>query len=170
MLSLIIGGAGSGKSAFAEALCEKLEGERLYIATMHTEGAESLARIERHRRQRAGLGFETLECPLALDKAAIPAGANALLEDLSNLLANEMFSPGGGGAEAVRRGLCRALSSCQNLTVVTNEVFSGGADYGAGTLAFLRELAALNRELAARADVVAEIVCGLPNVLKGELP
>lgn len=170
MLSLIIGGAGSGKSAFAEALCQRLSGERLYIATMRTEGAESLARIERHRRQRAGFGFETLECPLALDKAAIPAGANALLEDLSNLLANEMFSPGGGGAEAVRRGLSRALSHCQNLTVVTNEVFSGGADYGAGTLAFLRELAALNRELAARADLVAEIVCGLPNVLKGELP
>ena len=170
MLSLIIGGAGSGKSAFAETLCEKLEGERLYIATMRPEGAESLARIERHRRQRAGLGFETLECPLSLDRAAIPAGANALLEDLSNLLANEMFSPGGGGAEAVRRGLCQAIARCQNLTVVTNEVFSGGADYGAGTLAFLRELAALNRELAARADVVAEVVSGLPNVLKGELP
>lgn len=170
MLSLIIGGAGSGKSAFAEALCQRLSGQRLYIATMRPEGAESLERISRHRRQRAGLGFETLESPLALDRAAIPAGANALLEDLSNLLANEMFSPGGGGAEAVRRGLCQALSRCENLSVVTNEVFSGGADYGAATLAFLRELASLNRELAARADLVVEVVCGLPNVLKGELP
>lgn len=170
MLSLIIGGAGSGKSAFAEALCVSLGGTRLYIATMKPGGGESVARIEKHRRQRAGLGFETLECSLALENAEIPEGANALLEDLSNLLTNEMFSTDGGGAEAVRRGLDRVCGRCENLTVVTNEVFSDGADYDAGTLAFLRELAALNRELAARAGLVVEVVCGLPNVLKGDLP
>ena len=97
-------------------------------------------------------------------------GANALLEDLSNLLANEPFSPEGGAADAVRRGLQKACERCANLTVVTNEVFSGGADYGKGTLQFLQELAALNRELAAEADLVAEAFCGLPNVLKGALP
>ena len=170
MLSLIIGGAGSGKSAFAEALCQRLSGQRLYIATMRPEGAESLERISRHRRQRAGLGFETLECPLSLDKAAIPAGANALLEDLSNLLANEMFSPAGGGVDAVRRGLEHLTAWCGNLTVVTNEVFSGGAEYEGDTLSYIKELAALNRETAARADLAVELVCGLPNVLKGELP
>ena len=170
MLSLIIGGAGSGKSALAEALCCRLEGPRLYIATMQAADGESMKRIEKHRRQREGLGFDTLECPHGLDRAEIPQGANALLEDLSNLLANELFSPEGGGADAVRRGLQKACERCANLTVVTNEVFSGGADYGKGTLQFLQELAALNRELAAEADLVAEAFCGLPNVLKGALP
>ncbi len=170
MLSLIIGGAGSGKSALAESLCCSLEGPRLYIATMPAADGESLKRIEKHRRQRSGMGFETLECPLGLDRAEIPDGANALLEDLSNLLANELFSPEGGGAEAVRRGLQNAGEHCANLTVVTNEVFSDGTDYGDGTMEFLRELAALNRELAVKADLVAEAVCGLPNVLKGALP
>ena len=170
MLSLIIGGAGSGKSALAEALCCRLEGPRLYIATMQAADGESMKRIEKHRRQREGLGFDTLECPHNLDRAEIPQGANALLEDLSNLLANELFSPEGGGADAVRRGLQKACERCANLTVVTNEVFSGGTDYGEGTLQFLQELAALNRELAAEADLVAEAVCGLPNVLKGALP
>ena len=170
MLSLIIGGAGSGKSALAEALCCRLEGPRLYIATMQAADGESMKRIEKHRSQREGLRFDTLECPHSLDRAEIPQGANALLEDLSNLLANELFSPEGGGADAVRRGLQKACERCANLTVVTNEVFSGGADYGKGTLQFLQELAALNRELAAKADLVAEAVCGLPNVLKGALP
>lgn len=170
MLSLIIGGAGSGKSAFAESLCCALDGPRLYLATMRASDAESLARIGKHRRQRGGMDFETLECPLGLEGEAIPYGANALLEDLSNLLANELFSPAGGGTEAVRRGLEHACARCENLTVVTNEVFSDGAHYDGGTLLFLRELAALNRELAARADLVVEAVCGLPNVLKGELP
>ena len=170
MLSLIIGGAGSGKSALAEALCCRLEGPRLYIATMQAADGESMKRIEKHRRQREGLRFDTLECPYSLDRAEIPQGANALLEDLSNLLANELFSREGGGTDAVRRGLQKACERCANLTVVTNEVFSGGTDYGKGTLQFLQELAALNRELAAEADLVAEAVCGLPNVLKGALP
>ena len=170
MLTLIIGGSGSGKSAFAEALVQKLPEERIYLATMSASDRESLRRIARHRRQRETLGFVTLEQPLRLWEAAVPARANVLLEDLSNLLANEMFSPAGGGVDAVRRGLEHLTAWCGNLTVVTNEVFSGGAEYEGDTLSYIKELAALNRETAARADLAVELVCGLPNVLKGELP
>ena len=170
MLTVIIGGSGSGKSACAEALVRKLTGDRIYLATMAAADGESLCRIARHRKQRENLGFATVEQPLRLFDAAIPAGANVLLEDLSNLLANEMFSPGGGGVDAVRRGLDPLIAACGNLTVVTNEVFSGGTEYAGETLAYMGNLAALNRELAARADLVVEVVCGLPNVLKGELP
>ena len=170
MLSLIIGGAGSGKSAFAEALCCRLYGPRLYIATMLASDGESLERIEMHRRQRSDLYFETLECPVDLEWAVIPEGSNVLLEDLSNLLANELFLPDGGGSDAVRRGLRKADACCGNLTVVTNEIFSDGGTYEHGTRIYLQELAQLNRELALRADLVVEVVCGLPNVLKGVLP
>ena len=170
MLILIIGGSGSGKSAFAEALVQKLPGERIYLATMSASDPESLRRIARHRKQRETLGFATLEQPLRLWEAAVPAGTNVLLEDLSNLLANEMFSPAGGGVDAVRRGLEHLTASCGNLTVVTNEIFSGGAEYEGDTLSYMKNLAVLNRELAARADLAVEVVCGLPNVLKGELP
>ena len=72
--------------------------------------------------------------------------------------------------EAVRRGLALLAARCRHLTVVTNEVFSGGDEYEADTLAYLRDLAALNRELARRADLVIEMVCGVPHMLKGELP
>lgn len=170
MLTLVIGGAGSGKSAFAEALVCRRNGKKLYLATMLPHGAEAMTRIEKHRAQRAGRGFETLERGLDLEHAAIPAGADILLEDLSNLLANEIFDPAGGGVDAVRRGIEHLISESDNLTVVTNEIFSDGADYDAESLRYMRLLAELNREIAARADLAVELVCGLPNVLKGELP
>jgi len=170
MLTLVIGGAGSGKSAFAEALVCRRNGKKLYLATMLPHGAEALTRIEKHRAQRAGRGFETLERGLDMEHAAIPAGADILLEDLSNLLANEIFDPAGGGVDAARRGIEHLISESDNLTVVTNEIFSDGADYDAESLRYMRLLAELNREIAARADLAVELVCGLPNVLKGELP
>ena len=170
MLTIIIGGSGSGKSAFAESLAAKLTGTGVYLATMAARDPESLERIARHRRQRRGLGFETLERPLDLEGAVLPADANVLLEDLSNLLANEMFAPEGGGVDAVRRGLLSLMERCRNLTVVSNEIFSGGAEYEGETLAYIQNLALLNRFVAERADLAVEIVCGLANVLKGELP
>ena len=170
MLTLIIGGAGSGKSAFAEALVCRLPGKRLYLATMLPHGAESRARIEKHRAQRSCRGFETLERGLDLQHADVPDGANVLLEDLSNLLANELYVPAGGGTDGARKGLKHLIENAENLTIVTNEVFTGGADYDEECLRYMRELAGLNRALAARAGLVVEVVCGLPNILKGELP
>ncbi len=170
MLTMIIGGAGSGKSAFAEALVQTLPGKRIYLATMSATDTESRERIQRHRLQREGHRFETLECFCNLAEAKIPEGANVLLEDLSNLLANELFSPDGRGPEAVWYGLKQLIKHCGRLTVVTNEVFSGGCDYEETSLDYMRHLAALNRLLAEEADLVVEVVCGLPNVLKGRLP
>ena len=109
---------------------------------------------------------ETVELLLS----AMLCGGHVLLEDLPNLLANEMYSPGGGGADAVRKGLEVLAGRCGSLTVVTNEVFSGGSDYDAESLHYMKQLAKLNRALAEQAGMVAELVCGLPNVLKGELP
>lgn len=170
MLTIIIGGSDSGKSAFAERLAADLPGTRIYLATMAAGDPESLERIARHRQQRRGLGFETLERPLDLEGAELPADANVLLEDLSNLLANEMFSPEGGGMDAVRRGLDALIRRCRNLTVVSNEIFSGGTEYEGETLAYIQNLALLNRFVAERAALAVEVICGLPNVLKGELP
>ena len=175
MLSVIIGGAGSGKSAFAEDLVCRIPGQRLYIATMTAKDAESLRRIAKHREARAGREFQTLERGFNLAGVVecgdgIPKRANVLLEDLSNLLANEMFHPVGGGPDAVRRGLRALMVRCENLTLVTNEIFSDGGRYDEATERYLRNLALLNREFAREADLVTEVVCGLPNVLKGKLP
>ena len=170
MFVLIIGGSASGKSALAERWAVSLPRPRIYLAAMQVLDEESRLRVQRHRAMRAGKGFETVEAPVALWNADIPSASTVLLEDLSNLLANELFSPEGGGSEAALRGVEAVRARCENLILVTNEVFSGGADYEGETADYLAELAWLNRTLAAEADTVAEVVCGLPNVLKGALP
>ena len=112
MLILVSGGSASGKSEFAEGLVTASGLEtRAYLATMQVWDAESERRVERHRRMRAGKGFATVECPVNLAGAVLPAGCAALLEDLSNLTANEFFGPQGreGAFGRVLSGVCKAL-------------------------------------------------------------
>ena len=94
------------------------------------------------------------------EKKSIGKTAAALIPDDAVIIIDS-------GSTTVR--IAEFLSD-KNLTVVTNEVFSGGADYDAESLRYMHALADLNRWLAMRADLAVEIVCGLPNVLKGELP
>ena len=144
MLTLVLGGAASGKSAYAESLVLKTGLPRYYLATMQVWDAECAARVEKHRKMRAQKQFETLECPLHLDRLALPDRGTVLLEDLGNLVANELYSPGGAGkhtAEAVLAGLERLAAGCDHLIVVSNEVFSGGADYAGDTDQYLLALA-----------------------------
>ena len=107
-----------------------------------------------------------MECYRNLPALILPPGGNVLLECLSNLTANERYGPEAGDVARVLAGIEHLLETCTHLTVVTNEVFSGGAAYAGDTLAYLKDLAWLNRVLAQRADRVVELVCGLPNVLK----
>ena len=167
MFSLIIGGAASGKSEEAERLSVSLPGERIYLATMPPWDEECRERIVRHQRRRAALGFRTIEKYTGLEDLAIGRKANVLLECLGNLLANELYSPEGGGTKAVLSGVGHIRRSALHLTIVTNEVFSGGADYGEDTIRYMKALAKINRLLAQEADLVCEMVCGRRNVLKG---
>ena len=168
MFSLIIGGSASGKSEEAERLAAGLPGEPVYLATMPPWDEECRERIVRHQRRREKLGFRTIEKYTGLKDLVLPQGANVLLECLGNLLANEMYSPEGGGVRAVLAGVRHIRRCALNLTIVTNEVFSGGADYGEDTIRYMKALAEVNRMLAGEADFVCEVVCGIRNVLKGE--
>lgn len=173
MLIVITGGAGSGKSAHAERiLCARAAGRRLYLATMQPFGAEAAARIARHHALRAGKGFATIERYRDLPGLEIAAPYDGvLLEDLSNLLANELFSPDGCGAGAetsILAGIARLQRRCKTLLIVTNEIFSDGLPYPAETVRYAGALGRLNTALAAQADAVAESVCGILVPLKGE--
>ena len=172
MLTLVVGGAGSGKSAYAERMIERSDAsKRVYLATMEPFGCEAAGRIEKHRAMRADKGFITLERFTDLAGAAVPSDSAVLLEDLGNLCANELFSPGGAGdgaAEAILRGVDHLLARCRDLVIVSNEVFTGGTDYAGDTERYLSVLAYLNRKLAARADRVCEVSGGIPVYYKGE--
>ena len=81
MLTLVTGGSGSGKSAFAEDRVLSFgDAQRIYIATMHPFDEESHKRIERHQKMRAGKCFETVECYTGLKNVKLPAGCVVLLE------------------------------------------------------------------------------------------
>ena len=167
MIALVTGGSGCGKSTWAEGFVRALGRPLIYIATMRVVDEECAARVSRHRAQRAGLGFATLECPVDVGAAAVRPGGTALLECLPTLVANEMF---GGEAARVLPGVLRLAEAYNNLVVVTNDVFSDGLSYEADTLSYMRFLAALNREMARRADLVAEVVFSIPVLLKGAYP
>lgn len=170
MLTLVVGGAASGKSEYAERLVLQTALPRYYLATMQVWDAECAARVEKHRRMRAEKQFETLECPLHLGTVHLPARGTALLEDLGNLTANELYDPAGAGkaaASAILDGLDKLAAQCEHLVVVSNEVFSGGANYAGDTDRYLKALAQVNNALAARADAVVRVVCGIPVYYKG---
>ena len=65
MMVVVTGASGSGKSEYAEGVAVKLagKGDLYYLATMRVYGEEGVRRVERHRKLRAGKGFQTAECP-----------------------------------------------------------------------------------------------------------
>lgn len=106
-----------------------------------------------------------------LEQVTLPQKGVVLLECMSNLAANELYSPDGAGddaVESIQRGIRHLKSQCEELVIVSNEVFSGGSNYEGDTLRYLRVLADVNRMLAGEADTVYEVVCGAPVCHKGK--
>ncbi len=174
MLIIITGVSGSGKSEYAEQICCQLAGDnkKYYVATMQPFGEEGRIRIEKHKRQREGKGFETIEqyqnigSALAYcDKEERPV---VLVECLSNLLANECFGEA-GKPDDIFDDCMKLYSGCMHLVIVTNEVFSDGCEYDAGTTDYIRRLGEINVRLSRAADAVVEVVYSIPVFLKGDI-
>ena len=95
----------------------------------------------------------------------------ALLECMSNLVANEVFAPEGRGAdcsEVLKCGLHHLAANAAHLVIVTNDIFSDGVTYDPETEQYRKILGEVNREAAAMANYVYEVVCGIPICVKGE--
>lgn len=219
-MTLILGGSGSGKSAFAENYLlravadkrklDKKEYKKYYIATMQIWDAEMQAKVDRHHRLRQGKGFTTIEQPVALEKALemMRESENAeqsgnierfavnetmqygnterpetqiqsvavLLECMSNLVANEMYSMEYNSMDTQEAGLSvteRVLQGVEALkrqadpfVIVTNNVFEDGITYDSSTMEYIETLGRINERLAAEADEVIEVVAGIPQWIK----
>lgn len=176
MMTLIIGGSGSGKSAYAEKYIATLsEGKKkYYIATMQVYDTEGEKKIARHRMLRKGKGFLTIEQPTDIEKAAekMEEGEKtALLECMSNLTANEMFSKEVPGTEAevtenIVKGIAGLKEKLTHLVIVSNNVFEDGRVYDETTMEYIRAMGQINEKLAAMADEVVEVVVGIPVMVK----
>ena len=166
MITLVTGGSGSGKSAYAE---EVLTGfgdfPRIYIATMYPFDEESKKRIERHRKMRAEKNFNTIECYTGLRNLELPEGCCVLLECMSNLVANEMFQEDGAKDDTVPEileGISEIEKQAKELVIVTNEIFSDAVVFDGDMDSYLEYLGKINQAAAQRADEVVEVIYGIP--------
>lgn len=164
---LVLGGAASGKSEFAEELVAGMGPERLYVASAEAGDAEMARKIARHVARR-GPGWHVVEAPREL--GAVLDQARPVLFDCATMwLANHLFA--GSDLAAARDRLLADLDACPAPVVtVSNEVGQGIVPAEAETRRFREAQGRLNIALAARADCVVQVVAGLPNVLKGTLP
>ncbi|MCM1134035.1 MAG: bifunctional adenosylcobinamide kinase/adenosylcobinamide-phosphate guanylyltransferase [Clostridium sp.] len=254
MMVLIIGGSNSRKSAYGEKYIDLLMEKasfaekssfckrKYYLATMAAYDDESREKIEKHRRQRRGKGFITIEQPTEIGRAVVKMKSveemellekmgferkakfaeeaksaeevkvsrekeaefaketqsmrkikseketefvkkakfmketelverAALLECISNLTANEMFSgvPPKSGEQTVIeviKGVAILQKALTHLVVVSNNVFEDGRVYDEATTAYIRAMGEINKRLAAMADKVVEVVAGIPIEIK----
>lgn len=166
-LILISGSNDSGKSAFAEQLVSRTEGQRYYIATMVPYTEENHRRIEKHKKQRAGLGFTTLELPYQVADAPVCANSVVLLEDVSNLLANAIFEKGGTG-ETVCQDILALADRCRLLIAVTISGLPAG-EYDGETQAYITAMEEVNKKLFEKADGAVSMRARTPLWQKGDM-
>jgi adenosylcobinamide kinase / adenosylcobinamide-phosphate guanylyltransferase len=166
-LTLVLGGARSGKSRYAESLITARAPPWIYLATGQAGDDEMAQRIAAHRARR-NVGWQTIEVPHDLPGALDAAAAQVpLLVDCVTLwLTNRMLAEADVDAEIARLedALARRTSAA---VLVSNEVGYGIVPENALARRFRDAQGWLNQRLAARADRVVLVVAGLPLVVKG---
>jgi adenosylcobinamide kinase/adenosylcobinamide-phosphate guanylyltransferase len=169
-LTLVLGGARSGKSRYAESLVAATPPPWIYVATAQARDTEMAGRIAHHRARR-GAGWHTVEAPHDLAAAIDAAPAGAILVDCLTLwLTNRMLAKSDidGDIDADTGGLEAALARRGGSAVlVSNEVGSGIVPDNALARRFRDLQGRLNQRLAAHADCVVLVVAGLPLIVKG---
>lgn len=175
MSTYISGGCKNGKSYYAQKIAKAGGTPLYYVATMIPRDEEDRARIRRHRDERAGWGFETLECGhdilSCLDGADVRG--SFLLDSVTALLSNEMFSAAGmdeAAPERIAEALEAFVRRAPNTVLVSDFIFSDAMLYDEWTEAYRRGLASIDRRLAAVCDNVIEVASGQFIVHKGALP
>jgi adenosylcobinamide kinase / adenosylcobinamide-phosphate guanylyltransferase len=169
-LTLVLGGARSGKSRYAESLITTLPPPWIYVATAEAGDAEMAERVARHRARR-GAGWQTITAPHdpagALETA--PPAAPVLVDCLTLWLSNRMLAEADVEAETGRfeAALERRTGA---VVLVSNEVGFGIVPDNALARRFRDLQGRLNQRIAARADRVVLLVAGLPIMVKGRPP
>jgi len=134
-----------------------------YIATMKPVDAEDNERIQRHRLEREGWGFMTMEQPVCIEEVLTKCdtGGSFLLDSLTALLANEMFPQGcdvdEGAAARIIGGLSRVLDEIESIVIVSDYIYSDALIYDPLTELYRKSLAEIDCFAARLCDVVVEV-------------
>ena len=169
-LTLVVGGARSGKSRFAEGLITRSGRDRIYLATAEAWDDEMRDRIAHHRQDR-GPGWTTIEAPhdLALALGGLAAGGAVLVDCATLWLTNRLLAE--ADLEAETATLIAALRACPApVVLVSNEVGWSIVPDNALARRFRDAQGRLNQQLATAADLAVAVIAGLPLVLKGQMP
>ena len=166
MITLVLGGARSGKSAVAEALTVAHGPPVTYVATMDTAGDPELeARVEAHRRRRDP-AWATVDAGDDLAELLASVRGTVLVDSLGPWVATRLGGPGGGDAGADAETLCAALRSRAGDTVlVSDEVGLAVHPSSAEGRLFRDALGAVNHAVSAAADRAYLVVAGRPLAL-----
>ena len=163
MRVFISGGCKNGKSSFAQQLVkEQMSRPLYYIATMKAADGEDSERIVLHRKEREGMGFNTIEQYKGIEGILDKSDHRGcfLLDSLTALLVNEMFSPTGDfdstACERVSTGLMKIMDKLENIVVVSDYIYGDAELYDPLTESYRRSLATLDRLMAQQCDVVLE--------------
>jgi adenosylcobinamide kinase / adenosylcobinamide-phosphate guanylyltransferase len=176
-IALVTGGCRSGKSDYAQRLAESLPPPRLYVATCPVTDDEMASRIERHRQARRDRDWQTAEEQIDL-RAVLSAHAhhNAILIDCVTLWINNLMYQAErqtrriGEDEIADRvaSTLDAAAACRGTVIfVTNEVGLGVVPENAQARCYRDLVGRANQILAARAESVTLLCCGIPVQLKG---
>lgn len=169
-LTLILGGAASGKSTFAERLMIATGRPLTYVATGRAFDDEMRDKIAAHQARR-GDGWTTVEAPFDLGPplAEVSSEGGVLVDCATFWLTNHILEEHDLPTEETR--LFAALDACAApVVMVSNEVGAGIVPENAMARQFRAAQGGLNQSLAARADLVVTVMAGLPLALKGALP
>ncbi|WP_209506436.1 MULTISPECIES: bifunctional adenosylcobinamide kinase/adenosylcobinamide-phosphate guanylyltransferase [unclassified Ruegeria] len=169
-LTLVLGGAASGKSAFAEDLVVSAGKNRVYLATSQVFDDEMRQKVDRHLEQRGG-GWTTIEEPLDLGPvlSSLSSDQVCLVDCATMWLSNHLLAETDMGE--VQTGLLKELRACPaQIVIVSNEVGHGIVPDNTLARRFREAQGRLNIALAAQAKLVVQVTAGLPLVLKGQLP
>ena len=169
-VTLVLGGAASGKSAWAERLAEQVHPVRVYLATADAQDAEMQARVQAHRNRR-GPGWRTIEAGHDLETAlAGVVPGRVVLIDCATMWLNALFERD-LEIEPALEAFGEAIAACAApVIVVSNELGQGVVPDNRLARRFRQVHGEMNQALAARAGLVVMVVAGLPLALKGDLP
>lgn len=169
--TFVLGGAASGKSAWAENALLASDLPLTYIATGRVLDAEMQVRVDYHIERRTDR-WRSVEAPKCLSGAlgSLSAQDGVLIDCATMWLTNHMLDD--ADISQQQTALLKTLAECkaQNIVIVSNETGQGIVPENALARRFREAQGRLNIALAAQADLVVQVVAGLPLALKGKLP
>lgn len=191
MIALVVGGAKSGKSMFAQDLAKSLNesfkiyleedldselegdlkkknGKLYYVATMNPYDLEDLKRIENHLKEREGYGFNTIEETMDMGKVSkmIQKEDIVLIDSITSLVTNYMFQGKDffkEVSEDILSGILEIINAAGDVVIVSDYLFSDSIQYDYYTESFRKEIGIINRKLAEVSDIVVE--CSYGNII-----